>query len=223
MTKRIIFLSMVILLTIGVMIPQVSASVNRFETLSIGDTGKRVKVVKRALGAYPITNRYNQKTRERVRHFQNRHDLRVTGQVNYKTYTIIKRRWDNFKENRSRAYRSIINTARNQIGDPYVFGAAGPGAFDCSGLIKFVYERSTRFNLYHQSSAQYKPSERISRSRARPGDLVFFHSNGNIYHTAIYAGKNRVIHASRPGTNVHRARIWTKSIYFTSKFNRHIK
>jgi len=213
---------MVLSLAIAVMIPQISASVNTFDTLSIGDKGKRVTIIKRALAVDSNTNRYNYATKIRVKQFQRSHDLLVTGRVNHLTYIKIKNRWENLKENRDQAYKRIMNTARNQIGDPYVFGAAGPRAFDCSGLTKFVYGRSTRFNLYHQSGAQYKPSERISRSRARPGDLVFFHSNGNIYHAAIYAGRNKIIHASTPGTNVRKSTIWTNSIYFTSKFNRYI-
>ena len=61
---------------------------------------------------------------------------------------------------------------------------------------------------------------RISRAEARPGDLVFFHSGGDIYHAAIYAGKGDVFHVSRPGTVVGRAPIWTSSVYFARVINR---
>ena len=52
------------------------------------------------------------------------------------------------------------------------------------------------------------------RKQARPGDLVFMHSGGNIYHAAIYAGKGKILHASRPGTNVKVDPIWTSSTYY---------
>src|SRR6478609_2433895 len=57
-------------------------------------------------------------------------------------------------------------------------------------------------HLPRTAAAQYRAAIRIPASQARPGDLVFFHSGGWVYHVAIYAGGGRVWHASRPGTRV---------------------
>lgn len=108
----------------------------------------------------------------------------------------------------------VVGVAAAQAGDPYVYGAAGPNAFDCSGLTSFVYRVAARRYLPHSSSAQYGATQRVSRAAARPGDLVFFHSSSGIYHVAIFAGGNSIIHASKPGVPVTRAQIWTRAVSF---------
>ncbi|WP_121253777.1 C40 family peptidase [Nocardioides ferulae] len=108
----------------------------------------------------------------------------------------------------------VLRVARAQAGDPYRYGAAGPHAFDCSGFTRFVYRRAAGEALPHSSSAQVGRTKRISRGSARPGDLVFFHDGGGVYHVAIYAGRGRVWHSPRPGERVHRAPIWTRSVFF---------
>ena len=107
-----------------------------------------------------------------------------------------------------------MGVAAAQTGDPYVYGAAGPNAFDCSGLTSFVYRVAAGKSLPHSSSAQKGATQSISRAAARPGDLVFFHGSGGIYHVGIFAGGNSLIHASKPGTPVSRARIWTSAVSF---------
>lgn len=108
----------------------------------------------------------------------------------------------------------VLGVAAAQAGDPYVYGAAGPNAFDCSGLTSFVYRVAAGRMLPHSSSAQYGSTMRISRQAARPGDLVFFHSGSSVYHVAIFTGGNGIIHASRPGVPVTRAQIWTSAVSF---------
>lgn len=108
----------------------------------------------------------------------------------------------------------VMRAVRAQAGDPYSWGGAGPNAFDCSGLTMYVYRRATGERLPHSSSAQVGRTKRISRAAARPGDLVFFHSGGGVYHVAIYAGGNTVWHAPGSGQHVTRARIWTGSVFF---------
>jgi peptidoglycan DL-endopeptidase CwlO len=94
--------------------------------------------------------------------------------------------------------------ARAQIGDPYVWGAAGPGAWDCSGLTMGAW-RAGGISLPHYSVAQYAQSSPISRSDLRPGDLVFWGSSSSpssIYHVALYAGNGMIIQAPRTGRDV---------------------
>lgn len=113
----------------------------------------------------------------------------------------------------SRAMR-VMGVAAAQAGDPYVYGAAGPNAFDCSGLTSFVYRVAAGRRLPHSSAAQRGATQPISRAAARPGDLVFFYSGGRIYHVGIFAGGNSIIHASKPGVPVGRSQIWTSAVSF---------
>ena len=94
----------------------------------------------------------------------------------------------------------VIEVAKDQIGDRYVAGSSGPNAFDCSGLVRYVYKQATGRELPHHSRAQYGKVERISRDDAQPGDLVFFFRNG-AHHVGIYIGGGKMIDA--PGRGAH--------------------
>lgn len=104
-----------------------------------------------------------------------------------------------------------VVVAAQQIGKPYVYGASGPAAFDCSGLTSYVYR--TRLHRYVPRTAQqqYDAAIHIARSQIRPGDLVFFYSGSlrNIYHVGIYAGGGKIWHAPHTGAWVRLATIWT--------------
>jgi peptidoglycan DL-endopeptidase CwlO len=99
----------------------------------------------------------------------------------------------------SAAARRAISFACAQIGDPYSWGAAGPGTWDCSGLTMKAYAAGG-IGLPHSSSRQAGYGSRVSLSSALPGDLVFF--NSPISHVGIYLGNHLMVHAPRPGTSV---------------------
>lgn len=81
-----------------------------------------------------------------------------------------------------------LSTASAQKGDPYKWGAAGPDAFDCSGLVYYSYKHNGE-TLPRTAQAQYNASAHVSPSNRRKGDLVFIgKSSGGIYHVGIYAG-----------------------------------
>ncbi|NDE71737.1 MAG: peptidoglycan endopeptidase, partial [Actinobacteria bacterium] len=86
-----------------------------------------------------------------------------------------------------------------RFGDRYVWGAAGPVRWDCSGLTMRAYEQAG-VRLPHSSRAQYTYGRSIARGNLQPGDLVFFGSP--ISHVGIYIGKNKMVHAPRPGARV---------------------
>jgi peptidoglycan DL-endopeptidase CwlO len=94
----------------------------------------------------------------------------------------------------------IVTYAYRQLGKPYVFAAAGPGSFDCSGLVLAAYAR-IGIGLYHTVTAEWAATKHISRSTLQPGDLVFYESS-SLHHVAIYIGGGEVIHAPRPGERV---------------------
>ena len=189
-----------------------------FKEISFRDSGPRVNLTQRVLDVDPRTGVYNHKTQRAVHKFQDRHGFATTGIVNERTWKAIEKRWESIQQARlriDRKYNRIMRVARHQKGDPYVYGADGPGAFDCSGLILFSYRKATGRSLPHWASAQSDLGERVSRRAARPGDLVIFQSGGEVYHAGIYAGRGDLIHASRPGTNVKRDPIWTnRGVYY---------
>jgi cell wall-associated NlpC family hydrolase len=97
-----------------------------------------------------------------------------------------------------------------QRGDPYRYGASGPNAFDCSGLTKYSYGRAGR-SIPRTTDEQKAGLRAIPKSAKRRGDIILFVDHGNAYHAAIYIGHGRIVHASRSGTPVKEARIWTSS------------
>ncbi|MFE0472460.1 C40 family peptidase [Streptomyces sp. NPDC058947] len=81
-----------------------------------------------------------------------------------------------------------LSTAAAQKYDPYSPGAAGPNAFDCSGLTYYSYKQHGK-TLPRTAQGQYNKSSKVSASNRKVGDLVFIgRSSGSIYHVGIYAG-----------------------------------
>lgn len=103
------------------------------------------------------------------------------------------------RERRLRA--AVVSLARKQIGDRYVAGRAGPDAFDCSGLVRYVMGKVLDDWLSHYSRTQYRKVDRISLAHARPGDLVFYFGHG-AHHVGIYIGGGRMVHAANPRAGV---------------------
>ena len=94
-----------------------------------------------------------------------------------------------------------VTEASHHRGQPYVYGAAGPTRFDCSGFTLYVYSRFGK-RLAHNAAMQYAQVRHISKSAIRPGDLVFMRDGGGIGHVGIYAGGNRWWVAPHTGASV---------------------
>ncbi|WP_448317622.1 NlpC/P60 family protein [Streptomyces sp. CO7] len=94
---------------------------------------------------------------------------------------------------------AALAAARTALGRPYVWGANGPTAFDCSGLTQWAWGRAG-VSLPRTSQAQRTAGAQVPLSQARPGDLVTYRSDAS--HVALYAGNGQVIHAPRPGAAV---------------------
>jgi peptidoglycan DL-endopeptidase CwlO len=92
-----------------------------------------------------------------------------------------------------------VQTALGQVGDPYVYGAAGPDAFDCSGLTMYAW-RAAGVSLSHSSSVQATQGVQVSLSDLMPGDLIFYYSP--ISHVGMYIGHGQIVHAPHPGLSV---------------------
>jgi cell wall-associated NlpC family hydrolase len=92
-----------------------------------------------------------------------------------------------------------LQYALKQIGDKYVFGAAGMTTWDCSGLTMRAF-KTAGVSLPHSSRAQYSYGKSVKRSELRAGDLVFF--GRPISHVGIYLGGGKMVHAPRSGSRV---------------------
>ncbi len=94
---------------------------------------------------------------------------------------------------------AAISYAMAQVGKSYVYGAAGPSAFDCSGLTLMAWAQAG-VALPHSSSAQYGGGNRVAISDLQPGDLVFYYSP--ISHVGMYIGNGMLVHAANPRSGV---------------------
>lgn len=116
----------------------------------------------------------------------------------------------------SRAERIVYaqQVAKRQIGDWYRYGTAGPDTFDCSGLTSYSYAKAG-LRLPRTSDGQAAATRRVSKRDLRRGDLMFFHSGGNVYHVAMFLkwenGHVVMVHAGRTGERIRRDVPWTNS------------
>jgi hypothetical protein len=100
---------------------------------------------------------------------------------------------------------NFLNAAKSRIGLPYVWGAAGPGSFDCSGLVQWAFARAG-IRMPRVSEEQWLTGPHIPYADARPGDLLFWHYDPtdptNIDHVAIYWGNGMMVVAPHTGLDV---------------------
>lgn len=97
---------------------------------------------------------------------------------------------------------AIIAAAYQQVGKPYILGATGPNAFDCSGLTQFAY-RQAGVNISRTTYTQVNEGRYVPRDQLQRGDLIF--TEGTVSspdHVGIYIGNGQMIHAARPGVGV---------------------
>lgn len=94
---------------------------------------------------------------------------------------------------------AAVAAARSAVGRPYVWGAAGPASFDCSGLTQWAYGRAGTA-IPRTSQGQRSAGRQVPLSQARPGDLVIYRSDAS--HVGMYVGDGKVVHAPHPGAPV---------------------
>lgn len=97
------------------------------------------------------------------------------------------------------AAQRAVQYALAQVGKPYVFGAAGPGSFDCSGLTMMAWQAGG-VSLPHSAADQYNYGHHVSRNQLTPGDLIFFYQP--IGHVTIYIGNGLMVSAPTEGEPV---------------------
>lgn len=193
-------------------------------SLHRGDRGRAVVRLQRELSAHgpnvSDTGYFGPVTTRRVNQLKARHGWRVDGIAGHRVWSLLlhdrhrvtspalpKPRVKSASLSRSARRPAISSSkglraltyAKRHLGDPYVYGAAGPTRFDCSGLTLAAW-RAAGVRLPHNTNAQWAAVRHVSKSHLRKGDLVFFYSGRS--HVALYAGHGMVIHAPRPGSSV---------------------
>ena len=94
---------------------------------------------------------------------------------------------------------AAVHFAMAQVGKPYVYGAAGPSAYDCSGLTMAAWG-AAGVGLPHSAAAQYGYGTHVSESQLQPGDLVFYYSP--ISHVGMYIGNGMIVIAENPSAGI---------------------
>ncbi|MFB6852979.1 NlpC/P60 family protein [Streptomyces sp. NPDC058320] len=95
--------------------------------------------------------------------------------------------------------KKAVAFATGQLGKPYVWGAEGPGSYDCSGLTSQAWSAAGR-PIPRTSQEQWKQLKHIAVKDMRPGDLIIYHDDAS--HVGMYIGDGAIVHAPRPGRNV---------------------
>lgn len=119
--------------------------------------------------------------------------------------------------------RRIVAVAKHYVGHArYREGGHGPRrGFDCSGYTEYVFWRAHVAYLPHNAEAQRhaRRMHRISKSRARPGDLVFYLQGGRAYHVAIYAGHHRQYAAATPRDGIRYQQVWSSHVEYRTDWH----
>jgi cell wall-associated NlpC family hydrolase len=105
----------------------------------------------------------------------------------------------------STVIRAFLQAAESRLGMPYIWGAAGPTSFDCSGLVQWSF-RQAGVIMPRVAADQARTGPAVPVNQLAPGDLLFYHTDPTapdyISHVAIYLGDGKMIQAPQPGMNV---------------------
>jgi cell wall-associated NlpC family hydrolase len=105
----------------------------------------------------------------------------------------------------------MARKALTKIGSPYVWAAAGPSSFDCSGLVVWAYGKVGKSGLPHYTGALYEQGSKVGKGALRSGDLVYF--GGSLHHMGIYLSDGKYLHAPQTGDVVKISKMSERSDY----------
>nr|WP_246201533.1 C40 family peptidase [Streptomyces alboniger] len=151
------------------------------------------KIKKKIAAAEKLESRLEKKERDRLRELEE--DAALKRQSAWVGSGVLK----DIDGKATLQGRKAVEFATAQIGKPYVWGAEGPGAYDCSGLTSKAWAKAGR-GIPRTSQEQWKQLPRIDVKNMRPGDLIIYHSDAS--HVGMYLGDGAIVHAPRPGRDV---------------------
>ncbi len=195
--------------------------------LQYGMTSNAVMQVQQKLNVSPASGYFGSLTLAAVQAFQTAHKLTVDGQVGPQTWAAIfgsptptttPTTTPTQSAPKPPAYPAIVRQAglgakalalvATYAGKPYLWGAAGPNAFDCSGLTMYVYKQLGVL-LQRSANDQFLTTLHVPYSQAQPGDLIFFYdTTGYVYHVGMYAGNGMMWDAPHSGAVVRYENVW---------------
>lgn len=167
----------------------------------VGDQGSDVAEIQEQLSSlgYDVTadGDFGPATVEAVKAFQADNGLEADGLVGSDTYAaLMGRSMPEVSRGSNYISRRIVQQSMQYIGVPYVFGGTGPGGFDCSGYVRYVFANAG-VSLPRTADAQYEVGTPIASDELLPGDLVFFSTyEYGPSHVGIYLGGGSFINAS---------------------------
>lgn len=148
-----------------------------------------------------------------------RHSQRAARTQERQTVTEVvrshKRRSSSSHSTRTGSARgsAVLAIAARYVGIAYRYGGDDPRGFDCSGYVGYVFAQ-LGIDLPRTADAIMDASRRISRSEARPGDLVFFLSGGRATHMGIYAGDGMMYDSPRTGKRISLRKIYSSRVVY---------
>jgi cell wall-associated NlpC family hydrolase len=191
--------------------------------LQIGSSGAAVTAIQQKLSVEPVTGYFGTITQAAVLTFQRSNGLEVDGQVGPQTWAkifnvAVPTAPAPAAKPSGPAYPAIVRQPglgtealaliQKYAGKPYLYGAAGPNAFDCSGLTMYVYNQ-LGVQLMRSANDQYRTTLHVPYSQAQPGDLIFFYdTSGYVYHVGMYAGNGMMWDAPHSGAVVRYENVW---------------
>jgi len=133
--------------------------------------------------------------------------------------TTLADRASSFADRATNTAQELVLYSMGLIGIRYVFGGRSPETgFDCSGLVRYVFNRVTGSSLPHTSFEMASLGTQVAFADLQPGDLVFYNTRGRRNsHVGIYVGEGRFIHAPSRGGQVHIANMTER--YWVTRFN----
>ncbi|MCW2548614.1 MAG: hypothetical protein JWN96_3074 [Mycobacterium sp.] len=196
--------------------------------LYVGVTSASVTLVQQQLKVSPATGYFGTLTEAAVEKFQQANGLAVDGQVGPLTWARIfgtavpalpgsgtapapiaspTTSASNIVRQAGLGARALA-LVKTYAGYPYLWGAAGPKAFDCSGLTQYVYKQ-LGVTLQRSADQQYRTTLHIPYSQAQVGDLIFFYdTTGYVYHVGMYAGNGMMWDAPNSTSVVRYENVW---------------
>ncbi|MEG2765553.1 MAG: NlpC/P60 family protein [Acidaminococcaceae bacterium] len=174
---------------------------NVFASFRAGDEGPEVvelqaRLIELGYGVSIADGVYGLETAQAVKQYQVNLGLEADGIVGQATFAaLLHREMPPSRAGSSSTIRTIINSAFQYIGVPYVFGGTSGWGFDCSGFTQRVFAEAG-IHLPRMADEQYYTGERVAYKNLQPGDLVFFETyEAGASHCGIYIGDGEFIHA----------------------------